>query len=232
MDHRSRQPRGDLRLERLGSAFDQRDHEVVRLRHPGEPILDVEPDLRVIDVRHHEYPGIRPRAFERSGADERLRAAGVPATGWRPSRALRAAAPPAERARWCRTRAGCGPSANRPGSCRIRRRASRAPAAKFRSGRSDPPRSRGEEPFHLAPVLVPRRFQMRDPAQESLVLLAQRVEEVLRLQRSHPKHCIRHPRRQPPALRCPLRACPVSNGGHCARPRPRLPRPASPSMPA
>ena len=64
VDHRLRQPPGDLRLEHLGAAFDQRDDEVVRLRHPGEPVLDVEPDLRVIDMCDHEHPGVRPRAVK------------------------------------------------------------------------------------------------------------------------------------------------------------------------
>ncbi len=64
VDHRMRQPLGDLRLEHLGAAFDQRDDEVVRLRNPDEPVLDVEPDLRVIDVCDHEHPGVRRRALK------------------------------------------------------------------------------------------------------------------------------------------------------------------------
>ena len=64
VDDRMRKPLGDLRREHLGAAFDQRDDEVVRLRNSDEPVFDVEPDLRVIDVCDHEHAGVRPRAVK------------------------------------------------------------------------------------------------------------------------------------------------------------------------
>ena len=182
VDHRVWQPRGDLGLEHLGAAFDQRDHEVVRLRNPDEPILEVEPDLGVVDVRHHEYPGVRRRAFK----------AWVPTTGCE----LRARQ---QRAGGCHEPSGWRhlgrkePSGAEGGRRRVFGKSPGElpdPAAGQASSsgdaphrRRDSPRRRGEEAFHLAPVLISRRFQMGDPDQERFVLLAQRVEKIVRLHR-------------------------------------------------
>ena len=64
VDHRAREPLPDLGLQQVGAAVDQRDHEVVGLGNSDEPIFDVEPDLGVVHVRHHEHAGVRPRAQE------------------------------------------------------------------------------------------------------------------------------------------------------------------------
>ena len=134
MDHRARQPRGDLRLERLGAAFDQRDHEVVRLGHPGEPILDIEPDLGVIDMRHHEHAGVRPRAFRSLGRRRAVASSGRASNGLAAVTSPPGGGTAGGKSPAVQNVSGVGLSANRPGSCRIRRRASRAPAAAFRRG--------------------------------------------------------------------------------------------------
>ena len=133
VDHRVWQPLGDLRLEHLGAAFDQRDDEVVRLRDPDEPVLDVEPDLRVIDMGDDEYPGVRRRALKprlltirrELWMRQQRAGSGYEPAGWRhfgrkePGGAKGG---------------GAGRGASRSGSCRIRRRARRTLAAKLRRG--------------------------------------------------------------------------------------------------
>ena len=187
VDHRVWQPLGDLRLERLGAAFDQRDDEVVWLRDPDEPVLDVEPDLRVIDMGDDEYPGVRRRALKprlltirrELWMRQQRTGSGYESAGWRhfgmeePGGA----------------KAGGGRARRQPFGQLPNSAASQANAGgETPQGRGYPPRRRGQEAFHLAPVLVCGRFQMRDPDEKRFVLVAQRIEKVVRLPHTHPRH--------------------------------------------
>ena len=182
-----RQPLGDLRLERLGAAFDQRDDEVVRLRNPDEPVLDVEPDLRVIDMGDHEYPGVRRRALKprlptirrELWMRQQRAGSGYESAGWRHFGRKEPGG----------AKAGGGRARRQPFGQLPNPAASQANAGgETPQRRGYPPRRRGQEAFHLAPVLVCGRFQMRDPDEKRFVLVAQRIEKVVRLPHTHPRH--------------------------------------------
>ena len=189
VDHRLRQPLGDLRLEHLGAAFDQRDDEVVRLRNPDEPVLDVEPDLRVIDMCDHEHPGVRPRALKpwlptiRRELWMRQQWTGSrhESSGWRHFGRKESGGAKGGRG-WARRQ----PLGHLPDPAAGQAKA----GGETPQRRRNPPRRRGQEAFHLAPVLVCGRFQMGDPDEERFVLLAQRIEEVVWLHHRHSGHFI------------------------------------------
>ena len=149
--------------------------------NPDEPILDVEPDLRVVDVCDHEHPGVRRRALKAFGCRRSLASSGCASNG------LAAVTSPPGGGTSGGKKSGRAEGGGGGATARTARAAAGSgggpgelpPTRPQRRG--DPPRRRGQEPFHLAPVLVSGRFQMGDPDEERFVLLAQRVEKIVPL---------------------------------------------------